>query len=114
MSAYVMPLYVFLFCLFLSQSLFPQNKSNPQADINSFDTQNIVYSGSSVISIKDNEWQSEVEQTIAQAKSAGQLKNNQTIGLLSSNKNLFIKVAVDESMITVMLIEPIERTDPDR
>lgn len=107
-----------LVCLFILLVLvtipFSANKSIPQADINSFSIQNIVYSASSVSSIKENEWQAEVEQTVMQAKSAGQLKGNQTIGLLSTNENLFIKVAVDEDMITVMLIEPIESSDPDR
>lgn len=107
-----------LVCLFILLVLvavpFSANRSIPQAAINNFSTQNIVYSGSSISSIKENEWQAEVEQTVMQAKSAGQLKGNQTIGLLSTNKNLFIKVAVDEDMITVMLIEPIESSDSDR
>lgn len=107
-----------LVCLFILLVLvaipFSAKKPIPQADINDFSTQNIVYSGSSVLSIKENEWQAEVEQTIMQAKSAGQLKGTQTIGLLSTNKNLFIKVAVDEDLITVMFIAPIESADPDR
>lgn len=74
----------------------------------------IVYSGSTIASIKENNWQTSIEQTIMQAKATGMLINNQTLGLLSANESLFVKVKLDNETITVLLVEPVESIDANR
>lgn len=74
----------------------------------------IVYSGSTIPNINEDNWQSSIEQTIMQAKSTGLLINNQTLGFLSSNGRIFVKVKSDNETITVLLVEPVKQIDANQ
>lgn len=103
-----------LICLFavLILSAIPyaatESSATDKAYINGFSEYSFVYSSSAVACIKDHDVQDIVEIAIKQAIDSGVLNKDKTalIGINDSNNSLFIKFSMDNSVITVWLVEP--------